>query len=248
MFQSKTANSSNAIASVEKKIEEFFQQSPEPSPSLTKRAANEENMDTNDMAEELFSPQVTPKPLAFSLATHLSKDKEKEKATGAFPSDFDIFLSRDDTLDLELKALESGSALNVEETLIIPPPSLDIGVIPSLTLNRLTFTPQNGFPKVYGLSLKKLCGNIAKDTKDVWNTLASPLVLVMVSYIKPTRGFSASYVSKLSTAITLIIGRAEDLTVTPSKLIITKFPTLLQPFAITGILPNQAEALVNKQC
>jgi hypothetical protein len=150
-------------------------------------------------------------------------------------------------LDPELEALETASTANVEEALIIPT-TLEIGVVPTLPQDKLTPTPRGGFPKINGLSLKKLAGNITKDTKEVWNSLDGPIMLIAVAYAKPTKGFSTSYVARLAATITSVIGKTEDLTVTPSELIVTKFPTLPQPFAITGLHQNQADALVDKQC
>ncbi|KAJ2936337.1 hypothetical protein H1R20_g757, partial [Candolleomyces eurysporus] len=215
----KVTMKTDAGAVVERKIEEFFQQrmktssapqngptstqatkrrvndveAIEPSPSPTKRAAREDDMDTDDAVEELVSPQVTPKQQAHTAST---------------------------TWDLATPVLS-----------------------PSLPQDKLTPTPRDGFPKIYGLSLKKLAGNITKDTKEVWNSLEGPIVLIMVAYAKPTKGFSASYVAKLSPTITSVIGISEDPTVTPSELAITKFPTLPQPFTVTGILSNQADTL-----
>ncbi|RXW11647.1 hypothetical protein EST38_g14208 [Candolleomyces aberdarensis] len=225
--------------SAKRRVEDV--EAPEPSPSPSKKAAREDDMDTDNPVEEMFSPQTTPKPATTAppfttwdpavprLAPPPNKGKGKEKATGQSPSDFDIFLSREDTQDPEIEALESASLSNQEQTVELPLPPLEMGVIPSLPASRLTPTPQGGFPKIYGTSLKRLAGNITKDTKEVWETLATPLVLITVAYAKPLKEFSMTYISRLSAAITSVIGKTEDLIISPSE-------------------PNQADTLTDKQC
>ncbi|RXW13175.1 hypothetical protein EST38_g12679 [Candolleomyces aberdarensis] len=175
------------------------------------------------------------------------KGKGKGKPMGSSPSNFDIFLSSDDTVDPEILAQEEATGPNDEGTLDLST-SLNIGVIPSLPSSMLTPTPTRGFPKICGLSLRCLAENVTKDTKDIWNTLTPPLVLVTIAYAKLVKEFSMSYVVRLQAAITTIIGRTKDLIVSPSKVMHTNYATLPQPFIIAGLTPEQADALTNKQC
>ncbi|RXW11193.1 hypothetical protein EST38_g14662, partial [Candolleomyces aberdarensis] len=176
------------------------------------------------------------------------KPTDKGKSKDPLPlTDFGIFLSRDDTLDPEIADLETASATNKADAVEYTENSEE-GVIPTLPASRLTPKPVQGFPKIYGTSLKKLAGHITKDTKEVWNTLTGPLVLVTVAYAKPAKEFSMTYIAKLTSSIVAVIGKSEELIVSPSELVTTKHPTLPQPFILAGLQQHQADAMTDQQC